>query len=184
MTVSMPFDARMLRSRAALRHALLGLLERETFDSIAIRDIAREAGVGAATFYRHYATKTDLLEDIAAQEMEALIDVAIPVLKMTGSRQAAIALCRYVESHKTLWSALFTGGAAGAMRIAFQNHRRQTQLRSEGQRSGIPQDLALSVGASGLIEVLSWWLADGKNYAVEQIAEFLDDLVIKPGSAE
>ena len=35
-----------------------------------------------------------LIEDIAAQEMKALIDAAIPVLWTTGSREAALALCR------------------------------------------------------------------------------------------
>lgn len=178
MVVSMPFDSRMLRSRAALRSALLRLLGRELFEVISIRDIAREAGVGSATFYRHYQTKTDLLDDTAAEEMKALIDAAIPVLRTTGTHDAAVALCRYVESHKKLWTALFSGGAAGAMRSAFKEHLRQVPPLPGMRKIKSPADLRLSVDASGLIEVLSWWLSDGKEFGAEQIAEFLYELVL------
>jgi AcrR family transcriptional regulator len=179
----MPFDARMLRSRAALRRAFLISLEREPLDAISIRDIAREAGVGSATFYRHYATKADLLDDIAAEEMKALIDAAIPVLRTTGSHEAALALCRYVDRHKKLWAALLTGGAAGAMRIEFQNRIRQVSPIPETQQLKSPEDLRLSVHASGLIEVLRWWLGERKQYKAEQIADFLYELVIGPADA-
>jgi AcrR family transcriptional regulator len=172
----------MVRSRTALRNAFISLLETETMDAISIRTIAREAGVGSATFYRHYETKTDLLEDIAAQEMKALIDASIVVLWTAGSRGAALALCRYVEEHKTLWSTLFNGGAAGAMRMAFQSHLRQKPAPKLTDMLKSPEDLRLAVSASGLIEVLSWWLRDGAAFDAERVAEFLDELVVGPGS--
>lgn len=184
MAVSIPSDARILRSRAALRHALLVLLETRTLDAISIRDISRVADVGSATFYRHYETKADLIEDIAAQEMKALIDVSIPVLRTTGSREAAMALCRYVESHRALWSVLLNGGAAGAMRIAFQNHLRQIPPPRSPARLKSPDELRLAVSASALIEALSWWLRDGRQFGAEQAAEFLYELVIGPGSGQ
>lgn len=178
----MPYDARMLRSRTALRHAFLALLEREPFDTIAIRDITREAGVSSATFYRHYETKGDVLDDIAAQEMTALIDAAIPVLTKTGTQEAAVALCRYVDGHRKLWSALFTSGAANAMRLAFQNHLRGAPRPATVLQSKIPDDLRLSVSASGLIEVLTWWLRNGQEFDMETIAGFLHELVVEPGA--
>src|ERR1700712_5587129 len=110
MPVSIPYDARMLRSRAAMRTALIRLLETETLDDIAVRSIAREAGVGSATFYRHYETKTELLEDIATEEMDALINASITALRTKGTRDAALALCRYIDDHKALWRTLFNGG--------------------------------------------------------------------------
>jgi AcrR family transcriptional regulator len=171
----------MLRSRAVLRSTLLGLLDREAFDAISIRDITREAGVGPATFYRHYETKADLLNDIAAHEMEALIDVSYPVLTRTGSHEAALALCHYVQDHKKLWTTLLTGGAAGAMHIAFQNRLRQSPPPPGMHRLEIPLDLRLAVAANGLIGVLSWWLSDGQGFDAEQIANFLCELVIGLG---
>ncbi len=42
--------------------ALLELLERQPLEAITIREITDAAGVGYATFYRHYATKAALLD--------------------------------------------------------------------------------------------------------------------------
>lgn len=182
MILSIPYDARMLRSRTALRRAFIDLLDRERFDTISIRDIIREAGISSATFYRHYETKADVLDDIAAQEMTSLIDAAIPVLTNTGTQEAAVALCLYVDQHRKLWSALFTSGAANAMRLAFQNRLRGLPRPPTVLQSKMPDDLRLSVSASGLIEVLTWWLRNGQEFDVETIAGFLHELVVEPGA--
>jgi AcrR family transcriptional regulator len=172
----------MLRSRAALRAALLKLLVRDSYEAISIRDITREAGVGSATYYRHYQDKGELLDDIAAEQMKALIDASIPVYKTTGSRDAARALCLYVERHKELWTLLLSSGAAGAMRMAFTSHLRQVSPPAAMPSFKSPEDLRLSVSASGVIEVLSWWLVEARELKAQKIAEFLDELVIGPAS--
>src|SRR5271156_5884875 len=82
-------DARMVRTRAALRDALLALLEEKPFDEISIRDIAGRSGTGYATFFRHYETKAVLLNDIAEAEIAALIGLCLPVLWAADSRAAA-----------------------------------------------------------------------------------------------
>jgi AcrR family transcriptional regulator len=183
MAIPLHYDARMLRSRAALRDAFLKLVDERELDSISVRDITRTAGVGSATFYRHYQMKSDLLNDVAEQEMTALIGASAPALHETGSSAAAIALCRYVEEHKALWKALLNGGAAGAMRIAFQNYFRAGPPLVGSGNFKSPDDLRLIVGANGLIATLSWWLRDGQHYSAEAIAEFLNELVIAPNSA-
>src|SRR5436305_623348 len=111
---STSLDARMVRTRAALRDALLVLLEQKPFEQITIREIAAQSGTGYATFFRHYETKGELLNDIAAAEIGGLLALALPVLFVeTDSRAAARTLCAYVDERRTLWSALLTGGAAG-----------------------------------------------------------------------
>jgi AcrR family transcriptional regulator len=48
-------DVRVRRNKAALREALLELLQNQPLEQISIRDIAAAAGVGYTTCYRHYA---------------------------------------------------------------------------------------------------------------------------------
>jgi AcrR family transcriptional regulator len=43
-------------------------------EQISIRDIAADSHVGYTTFFRHYPTKEALLEDLARDEMERLLD--------------------------------------------------------------------------------------------------------------
>src|SRR5277367_4584140 len=103
---STAMDARMVRTRAALRDGLLALLEEKPFDQITIREIAARSGIGYATFFRHHETKAALLNDLAAEEIGAVIQLALPVLLETDSRAAARTLCAYVDQHRKLWSAL------------------------------------------------------------------------------
>ena len=54
-------DPRVLRTRAALRQALLALIVERGWDAVGIRDICQRAGVGRSTFYTHFADKEEVL---------------------------------------------------------------------------------------------------------------------------
>ena len=58
-----------MRTRRTLLDALLRLIEARPFDQITIREIAGEAGIGYATFFRHYPSKDALLQDLASGEI-------------------------------------------------------------------------------------------------------------------
>src|SRR3546814_18012954 len=85
-------DARAVRTRAALREALLTLLENLSIDQITIRDIAATAGIGYTTFFRHHPTKEALLDDLAAEEIRELGELALSVLDAAGASAASAGL--------------------------------------------------------------------------------------------
>jgi AcrR family transcriptional regulator len=176
-------DVRMLRTRQALRRALLALLERKQLEEISVRDIVAEAGVGYATFFRHHPTKEDLLGEIAAEQVGRLMELTLPLLDPTDTRVSCLALCDYVNKHRTLWTALLTGGAAGALRAEFI---RLAMESADNVRSSdwLPVELGTVYGVSASIEILTWWLRQppGK-YSPEQVAEFVDRLVVAPSTA-
>jgi AcrR family transcriptional regulator len=170
----------MARTRTALRAALLALLEQKPLDQITIRDIAAVSGTGYATFFRHYETKGALLTDLAADQIRELIGLSLPVLQVSDARPAAIALCRYVDERRALWSALLTGGAAGTMREEFIRQASQIPPIQIAASSWLPPDLRIIFGVCATVEILAWWLQKGPDVTVEQVAEILDRLVITP----
>ncbi|MCB2047100.1 MAG: TetR/AcrR family transcriptional regulator [Novosphingobium sp.] len=174
-----PQDARQVRSRNALRGALLALLHETAFDQITIREISARAGTGYATFFRHYPTKEALLGDIASDEIAELM--AKTGLMMSGPKRfgSILELCNFVDAHRKLWTALLTGGAAGLVREEIM--RQVGDLGDERQcPDWLPPDLARRVGVSSAIDVLVWWLEQPKPYTSEQVAVILDRLVIGP----
>jgi AcrR family transcriptional regulator len=128
-----PQDARQVRSRNALCGAMLELLQETSFDQITIREISARAGTGYATFFRHYPTKEALLGDIASDEIGTLM--AMTASMMTGQDRfgSILDLCNYVDSHRKLWAALLTGGAAGIVREELMR-----QAESIGDESQCP----------------------------------------------
>lgn len=155
---SSPLDARALKSGRALQAALLALLERKPLEQITIREIAAEAGVHYATFFRHHQTKESLLDAVAADQIERLVALTLPVFDNVDGHASVMALCAYVDEHRTLWSALLTG-AAGAMREELRRISRAVAAERARQDAWLPPELGVRASTSLIVETLTWWLA-------------------------
>ncbi|MCD8117294.1 MAG: TetR/AcrR family transcriptional regulator [Oscillospiraceae bacterium] len=67
-------------SRECLRMALIHLLSEKDIQKISVTELVGRAGVSRATFYRNYATKEELLAEIAdgvAQDISGLLRAAL-----------------------------------------------------------------------------------------------------------
>jgi AcrR family transcriptional regulator len=175
-----PSDARATRTRAALTRAILRLLRQKPFDRITIRDIATEAGIGYATFFRHYDSKEMLLHDVAADEIGMLLSLARPAFEAADMRASAEALCAHVSRHRALWSALMTGGAAGIVREEFIRQAKKIPHAPARRARWLPPDLGVIHGVSATVEILTWWLRQRQRLPVKRIAEILYRLVLAP----
>lgn len=180
LETSKPNDARARRSRDALRRALLELVEEKPFGGISIRQITRTAGVSYPTFFRNYASKEELLEDIAAQEVQQLAALMSSSLDEHHVQPSAETVCEYVHERRVLWTTLLTTGASSIMREEFV--RLATEFVNErGQiNPGIPVDLAASFVFVGMFEILAWWLRQPEDYPAHNISQFLKALVLQP----
>jgi AcrR family transcriptional regulator len=73
-------DPRAARSREAILAAALDLLAREGPGAITHQRVARQAGVGRATVYRHWAAPQDLLRDVLfSAELPFFATPALPL---------------------------------------------------------------------------------------------------------
>lgn len=75
-------------------------------------DVARAAGVGVGTVYRHFPTKDALMERLVAQHFEAIIAIEREALKIDDP-----------------WEAFATMVRSGADLMAADTHMRQAMLR-------------------------------------------------------
>ncbi len=60
-------DPRVARTREAVREAVRSLVQRAGFEAVSHQQVAEEAGIGRATVYRHWPSRTDLLLDALAE---------------------------------------------------------------------------------------------------------------------
>ncbi|WP_139650847.1 TetR/AcrR family transcriptional regulator [Raoultibacter phocaeensis] len=65
-------DRRIMRSKKALRSALISLMEEQGFDSITVGDLCTRADLNRGTFYNHYHDKEHLLETFENEIMQGL----------------------------------------------------------------------------------------------------------------
>ncbi|MDB5726011.1 MAG: TetR/AcrR family transcriptional regulator [Novosphingobium sp.] len=173
-------DARMVRTQQSLRNAFLALIERKSLDDISIRDIVAEAGIGYATFFRHYSSKADLLQVVIADEISNLVSLALPALRPGDTFASSLALFEHVDEHRALWSALLTGGATGTIREEFAKVARALSGTKIGLEAWLPAELGVLYGVSGTVEIIAWWLRQDPPFPIDQIARIHDRLVLTP----
>ncbi|MCB2075338.1 MAG: TetR/AcrR family transcriptional regulator [Novosphingobium sp.] len=175
-----PDDPRALKSRRALRDALLALLEKRTFEQITIKEITSAAGVSYPVFFRQFASKEELLNDLAASEVGGLLALTHPIVDEAVAMNNLREMCNYVQQRRPLWKSLLTTGAASTMRSEFA--RISAEIAKAGPQANpwLPVELASSFVATGIFEILAWWLNQPEDYPVGNIVKILHALIARP----
>lgn len=173
-------DARVVRSRKALREGLITLLQWHDLADVTVQMIVAEAGVGYATFFRHYTGVEALLIDLANTMITGFISAAMPVIA-AGDRDAVLAtLSAFVEPRRGSVRALLVGGGATV--------RREITSRAVAQACDLPLDfdtslplpLAVTHAVSASIEVLAWWAGSDAPTNRAALAGLIERLALRP----
>lgn len=159
MTPSTATDPRVERSREAIREAAIAELADVGYGAMTIESIARRAGVGKATVYRHWRGKLDLV----ASALDALKqDIQPPaggtvherVIALLESLAAFLADSDLSACLPALVSAAQYDDSVRAFQHRFTQERRQVlvDLLAEGRESGeLDPDLDARLAADALV---------------------------------
>ncbi len=173
-------DARSTRSQQALQQSLLQLMENMPFDQITLRDIVSGAKTTYPTFYRHFATKEDLLAHIAREQTVALMSLPQPRKDRANEPSPGERICIFISERRALWRTLLAAGAGPIMREEFIRHGQELAARGPRLNPRFPAEVMAGVTASGLFEIIAWWLRQEDDYPASEIALMLELLVINP----
>lgn len=180
-----PLDARQLRTRNALRSAILVIAHGVPFKDITVGDIVQEARISPATFYRHYKDKNALLADVARDITIELATKITPLDVATDGREAALSLCRFIETHRTVCTALLSSGVKSAIFEQILEH-----AVAQSEASGITDEIWLpaSLGpvymVTSILTLVGWWLHRGADMTAEDMSVLIDRLVFSPTLAD
>ena len=177
-------DRRTQRTRQALSHALIALIQEQRYEAITVQDICDRADVGRSTFYAHFQDKDDLLASNFQQVMESLGTQ----IERRGSQFIfpVERLFRHVQEHHHLYKALALGGGFDVLLRAGQRQWRAqieaylTTLLPQGHTSAIPLDAVTAYLAGALQTMMLWWLDRKMPYPPERMDEMFQQLVL-PG---
>lgn len=172
-------DARSLRSKARLREALLHLIEDRPYDGISLREIAAEAGVSYPTLFNHYDGKNALFHDLARAEIGALL-AAFRARRTSSDWRPGADICALILERRSLWRTLLTTGAADAMRAEFIRLGRSFISATTKLGHNFPFDVVSGLIASGMFEIIAWWLGQPAEHDTAEIADMLERLVLEP----
>ena len=170
-------DRRSQRTRKSLTDALIDLTLERSYDSVTVRDIAERAGVGYATFFRHYHGKEALLTDV----VEAIL---AELLALIGPQDDPAETGRRVFVH--------AGKHAAVYRVLLDSPKdlldRIRQVGTEGVLSSheprdgalVPPEVAANHITNSFLALIRWWLEHDRPYPAERMGDIYSELIFKP----
>ena len=178
-------DRRIQRTQRGLAEALIALSLEKGYAALTIRDIAERAGIGYATFFRHYADKDALLDEVFEvifAELLLLLDAAQPA---ADDQAVGTLLFQFVERHSEVCRALLSsrGSAALRDRIVAAGAARVVATATPAPQSPVPLPIAAHHLVAAAMALIQWWLDQGLPYPVDRMGQIYADLIARPTRA-
>ena len=171
-------DKRKERTLNKLTEACIDLMLEIGYDRISVRSLARRAGVGSSTFYRHYQDKDDLLTRVSLEAMQNFKDALAPA---QSPRDEAALLFRYARQNPKiflLYASLPPGSRAHqATRLVLADMVRERYRPRDS--SNVDPDIAINHICVAYYEIVMWYLNNLDRYSPEDIAEICGELVVR-----
>ena len=188
-------DLRVIRTRDAIRNALVDLIEEKGFEAITVKDITDTAKINRGTFYAHYQDKFDLMtkcQEEIMKEMSNIVQQNFPgVIAELGTNSplktpftVAVSIFEYLNKNSGFMKAVL--GPKGD--LSFQTKLRDFMWKTlfdNSQNSLVKEDNLLVPGhylisyiASAHIGIIQQWLNTGRKESPQEMAQILSTITI------
>ena len=175
-------DKRIQRTQHVLAQALIALTLEKGYESISIRDLTAYAGVGYATFFRHYPDKDALLLDVVDVVLDEVTALLEPQMATGAPEAVGTLLFQYVQEHTQLCRVLLGshGSAALRQRIHQAGVRNILDHYTPRPDSQIPPNIAANHLVASTLALVQWWLDHDMPYTPAQMGAIYRDLIVQP----
>jgi AcrR family transcriptional regulator len=197
-------DRRVMRTRSALRQALMELIHEKGYEALTVEEITKRADLGRATFYLHYKDKDDLLLEefslLAQERVRVLSEVPFSVWipgpeedVINGANrpiQPFLMVFQHVADNAELYRILLKSQSsnriAGRIReilIESINEFVQTKAKTDPIPIlfEIPVELLAAYFNGALVSSIDWWLENMEQVSVEDMTRMFQRLFF-PGA--
>ena len=173
-------DRRILRTRDALRHALIELVTTFGYESLTVHQITAKAGISRTTFYLHYQDKDDLL----FTGFQSIIDELKTAVSPTQMNSTADweHVAKYADFYRVMLGKRGNAAFANYIREILADVMRDHLIRPLLNQQTPPNvDVTLMAHylASAQLGLYIWWLESGMAIPATEIAQAGQDLAVK-----
>jgi Transcriptional regulator len=172
----------VIRTKKALKSALIDLLKEKEFREITISEIASRAEYSRATFYAHYQYKEDLLDDLVQEVIEGFLSAfkepyennreSYDLGQLTPS---AIKIFQYIGENEDAFSLLLKGSNLGfqeklseAIRSIFTQEYKFLFPRMPAH---IDQEIYINQNVYTMLGLISYWVNLDYRYSAKYMTD-------------
>lgn len=177
-----PRDPRVRRTHRKLLDALVALVLEEGYEAVTVRALTGRAGVGYATFFRHFESKDALLRVLLEETLDDLMAQLGPRATQPNPVGVSAPIFAHALAHAERYRVLLAAGeAVGAVDHCVQLSRRTLAANFVPKPgSAVPFEVAVQHLVRSFIWLLSWYLNERPPYTPEQLGKIVEQLVYAP----
>ncbi len=155
-----------------ITEALLILMKKKAYKDIPITEICTKAGVTRMSFYRNFASKEDILKRWITDVTDRFLSVSGISYRNDTPREYFLKLFTHMEQYKEICHALYQADLIYLVKEEFDRVI-LTIYRDDYD------DYKSYFLSGGIYNVFLLWLINGVKESPEQLAERLDEILIK-----
>ncbi|MGN0039224.1 MAG: TetR/AcrR family transcriptional regulator [Coriobacteriales bacterium] len=179
MKTDVKLDRRQVRSREAIREAFKELLQEKDLSQITVTEIARRADRDRKTFYLHYGSIDDLIDELLQEECELAVSRLEEILIRSESG------LNVEEIYKTMGTALLSdfnrrsgiikhvdlGDLMARIRPMIARKFAENDTLGLSQALGEHLELFVAYFSAGLLNLFRQWMELESELPIERLSE-------------
>ncbi len=169
-------DSRIVRTRRALADSLVALALERGYENLTIRMVTEHAGVGNRTFYRHFLSLDDLLQQILKTALQELKERA---LLATTPQDEILAFYCFIKDHPDVLRVYVNLPQDHPARQAIMREAAKIMYGRYTQKTttSAPLDLSIAQLISVTNHIVAWYLENIDDCSPEQAAAIHKDIL-------
>lgn len=173
-------NRRVQYSKSELKKSLLSLLKKKPVDKITVKEICEKALLNRGTFYAHYSSPEELLEEIESEFYVTMVMRIASFQKAEDVPKIVAQILAVLKEQQELASALFGpyGDREFLTKVVNSAHDmciiQWSGVSPESDRKKM--EMTYSFVSCGVARLVQDWLIGGAKEPPEEIAELMNDL--------
>ncbi len=174
-------DVRIVKTKERLKRALLDILKEKRLDSITISEICSKSSVNRNTFYSHYQSVKDLLDETDAQFLEMILSkIHVDSESMRNASETIEKVLECVKENAEVSELLFSeNGNKNFMRNLF-GFVLPSAIENWSKDFNIEEEKAKKLYyfiIGGVVYVIEQWVKEGFQDSPKDLAYTLNRLI-------
>lgn len=179
-------DKRVRRTRKALAEALIALTIEKGYGPVTIQEITDRAGIGYRTFFRHYADKDALLQDVLHTTVAELRQLIGTPESGSGEDYNPLPaengriIFESIAGNSDLYRVLLSSGSAALEPVMAYAYREALNSLEAVPDPPVPPPILAQHMVATTFSLVQWWLENDMPYSAQEMAVYLARLVAVP----
>lgn len=175
-------DVRILKTKDRLKNALLAILQEKGLEEVTISEICIKASVNRNTFYSHYQSVNELLEEIEAHFLEIILSkIHVDDESLADVSDILSKILECVKENKEMCQLLFSDNGDKNFLRTIVMFALPSAVKNWSEKLNMPKDKATKLYyfvIGGAVYVIEEWAKEGFPESPEDLAASLNQLIL------